>query len=240
MKKPSLERLGDFMAGKGFYIVLFFCVAAIGISGYYLFASVAGGPSADVAGPAKVVVTPAPTPPPAVLPVRPSVPPAAKPSAQPAGTPKPVATAKPKPKPVPTATVFTWPVKGEVLDAFSPDRQRYDTTMGDWRTHAGMDIAAAQGTQVKAMAGGSVEAVLQDFLMDTVVTIDHGDGLKSSYANLAEQPNVKAGDPVSAGDVIGSVGCSAKAESALAPHLHLELHKAETAVNPLDYLPEMR
>ena len=39
MKKPFMERFGDFMAGKGFYIVLFLCVAAIGISGYYLFSS---------------------------------------------------------------------------------------------------------------------------------------------------------------------------------------------------------
>ena len=38
-KKPILERIGDFMEGKGFYIVLFLCVAAIGISGYYLFSS---------------------------------------------------------------------------------------------------------------------------------------------------------------------------------------------------------
>ena len=39
MKKPFLKRMGDFLEGKGFYIVLFLCVAAIGISGYYLFSS---------------------------------------------------------------------------------------------------------------------------------------------------------------------------------------------------------
>ena len=37
MKKTMRDSVGDFMAGKGFYIVLFLCVAAIGISGYYLF-----------------------------------------------------------------------------------------------------------------------------------------------------------------------------------------------------------
>ena len=36
-QKPNRHKLGDFMEGKGFYIVLFLCVAAIGISGYYLF-----------------------------------------------------------------------------------------------------------------------------------------------------------------------------------------------------------
>ena len=39
MKRNRLEKLGDFVLGKGFYIVLFLCVAAIGISGYYLFSS---------------------------------------------------------------------------------------------------------------------------------------------------------------------------------------------------------
>ena len=37
MKEPLNQRISDFMAGKGFYIVLFLCVAAIGISGYYLY-----------------------------------------------------------------------------------------------------------------------------------------------------------------------------------------------------------
>ncbi|HWS41462.1 MAG TPA: M23 family peptidase, partial [Pseudoflavonifractor sp.] len=64
MKKPWTDRFGDFMAGKGFYIVLFLCVAAIGVSGYYLFSSLAGdGNTAAVAGPVQgVVVTPSVTP----------------------------------------------------------------------------------------------------------------------------------------------------------------------------------
>ena len=49
-KKPILERIGDFMAGKGFYIVLFLCVAAIGISGYYLFSSMNGDDGRTVSG----------------------------------------------------------------------------------------------------------------------------------------------------------------------------------------------
>ena len=58
-KKPILERIGDFMEGKGFYIVLFLCVAAIGISGYYLFSSLdMGDGDAAVAAPTQVVVMP--------------------------------------------------------------------------------------------------------------------------------------------------------------------------------------
>ena len=52
MKNRNLiQRLGDFMLGKGFYIVLFLCVATIGISGYYLLNSIAG----DMGGTSPVI-----------------------------------------------------------------------------------------------------------------------------------------------------------------------------------------
>ena len=55
MKQPFKERIGDFMAGKGFYIVLLLCVAAIGISGYYLYTTFQN--VAPVSGPVSVTVT---------------------------------------------------------------------------------------------------------------------------------------------------------------------------------------
>lgn len=84
MKKPFHQRVGDFLEGKGFYIVLFLCVAAIGISGYYLFDSLTrDGPDAPVAATAEITVTP--TPAPVRTPARPehSVPAAVRPSAVP-------------------------------------------------------------------------------------------------------------------------------------------------------------
>lgn len=59
MKNRNLiQRLGDFMLGKGFYIVLFLCVATIGISGYYLLNSIAGdmGGTSPVTGNPTVVL----------------------------------------------------------------------------------------------------------------------------------------------------------------------------------------
>ena len=81
-KRPFVERIGDFMAGKGFYIVLFLCVAAIGISGYYLFSSLnlGDGGNTAVAGPIQVVVTPSPSQSATPQPVKPSVSPQASPS----------------------------------------------------------------------------------------------------------------------------------------------------------------
>ena len=91
---------------------------------------------------------------------------------------------------------------------------------------------------VMAVAGGTVASVEQDDLMGTTVTIVHAGGLESIYANLAEAPAVEAGDEVAVGEVIGATGTTAAAESARAPHLHLEMWKEGESVDPLDYLPE--
>lgn len=238
-KKPILERIGDFMAGKGFYIVLFLCVAAIGISGYYLVSTMNPGEGQTVSGNVQVTVNPSP-----LVTATPSPTETLKPSQTPAPTPTPTPapTPTPSPTPVPTvaATGFTWPVKGEVIGNFSLEVLAYDQTMGDWRVHSALDIAAESGTQVRSIARGTVSAVFDDDLMGTTVVIDHGNGLSSIYANLAITPTVSAGDEVDMGEVIGSVGNTAIAESAKASHLHLEMQKDGQAVDPINYLPDLQ
>ncbi|MCI8478302.1 MAG: M23 family metallopeptidase [Oscillospiraceae bacterium] len=250
MKKPMKDRMGDFMAGKGFYIVLFLCVATIGISGYYLFSSVTSNLNptelgTQVAGQIQVTVTPS---------AAPAITPAATPAATPTLTPAPpVLSATPaptqqpaaavpsqavvQPEPTPAALVFTWPVKGEILSAFSVEALAYDVTMEDWRTHPGLDIAADPAIQVRAAAAGTVAAVEQDPLMGTVVVIDHSDDLRSVYANLDPETAVSVGDSVYTGDTIGQIGTTAIAESALPSHLHFTMLKNDLPTDPMDYLP---
>ncbi len=60
----------------------------------------------------------------------------------------------------------------------------------------------------------------RDDLYGTVVTIDHGDGTKAVYANLASEPAVAVNDAVEPGYIIGAVGTSALAEVGQQPHLH--------------------
>lgn len=67
----------------------------------------------------------------------------------------------------PVPAVFTWPVKGEILSGFSLEVLAYDETMGDWRTHSGVDIAASVGTNVLAISAGTVQGVYDDDLMGT-------------------------------------------------------------------------
>lgn len=260
MKKRSLfERIGDVMLGHGFYIVLALCVAAIGLSGYYFFSSLSVlGDSTLASTATQVVVTPEK---PSVS-AQPTVSASPTPSDTASATPSseteavsdglvspspstsPSEEVSPEPSasavvasPVAVANVFTWPVKGAVLSDYSLEVLAYDETMGDWRTHSGIDIAASLGTEVLATTAGTVVAVEYDLLMGTTVTIDHGDGLKSYYANLASLPTVSVGDTVKTGAVIGSVGSTAVAEAALAPHLHFELEEDGIAVDPISYLP---
>ena len=95
---------------------------------------------------------------------------------------------------------------------------------------------AETGPAVGACAAGTVESVETDDMLGTTVTIDHGAGLKSVYANLAEEVSVDPEDPVEAGTVLGAVGTSAISESAGPSHLHFAMQEYGVAVDPLNYL----
>lgn len=111
-----------------------------------------------------------------------------------------------------------------------------DPTLGDWRTHGGLDIAAAQGVQVLSISAGTVDQVYRDGLMGTTVVVDHGGGLQSWYCNLAEDVSVEAGDTVEIGGVLGTVGSTAIAEVGVSSHLHLETLLDGQPVDPREYL----
>ncbi len=247
MKNRSfLNKLGDFAMGKGFYIVLFLCIATIGISGYYLLKTVvndtratapAGG-NASVTLPDQSVARPTTPKPPETTPAKPSVP-STKPAAQP-DDPEPVKDDAPQPDTQPSketlSKVFTWPVQGTVLRDFSVETLSLDPTLGDWRTHGGLDIAAAQGVKVLSISAGTVEQVYTDGLMGTTVVVDHGGGLQSWYCNLADEVLVEAGDTVDIGSELGTVGSSAIAEVGVDSHVHLETLLNGQPVDPREYL----
>ena len=249
MKNPGFwKKLGDFALGKGFYIVLFLCVAAIGISGYYLLQTAvtdAGTPAQPAGGDASVTVpSQTQTPRPSVQ-TDPAGPDRSEPDRTPIQSqpddPEPV-TREPASEPTvaePDQTVsdvFTWPVKGTVLRDYSLETLLPDPTLGDWRTHGGLDIAAAEGVQVLAISAGTVSQVYEDDLMGTTVVVDHGGGLQSRYCNLAPETAVAQGDAVDIGTVLGTVGGTAILEVGMDPHLHLETTLDGVLVDPKEYL----
>ena len=243
--RDILKAMSDFVLGKGFYMVLALCLLTVGVSGYYLLRNVAQPmTTAETTRPTQEeteVTMPSITKPEQVESTVPEVPDLSQipvETARPTEVVLPEETQPEQPEPTVKATVYTWPVKGEVLRGFSVETLSLDPTLGDWRTHAGMDIAANVGTRVLAMSSGTVYEVAEDDLMGTCVTVDHGDGLFTIYCNLAQEVTVKAGDAVRTGDILGTVGESALIEREMPAHLHLELALNGKCLDPIAYLPE--
>ena len=124
------------------------------------------------------------------------------------------------------------PLSGQTVMVYSMDRLSYDPTTRDWRTHAGIDIAAEAGSQVHAAAAGTVYTTFDDDLMGTTVVIRHQDGYTTTYSSLSSELTVAPGDTVELGQTIGYVGCSAMMETALGDHLHFSVTLNDEPVNP--------
>lgn len=254
-KKAFSRKLGDFLAGRGFYVVLFICTAVIGVSAWILLSagnefneSDTGGSKASVSqfnkdarvsdGNAMI---------PDVTGQKPEVsstPSAAgnasaAPTAKATGGNDKASTAEDKSEAAMAKPLtFVWPIVGNIEVMYSVDELLYNKTMSDWRTHDGIDISSTIGTKVMAAADGTVADVRNDDLLGTTVVIDHGNGLQSIYANLAETPVVKKGDKVAMGSVIGAVGDTAIGESCETAHLHFAMTKDNLPVDPSKYLPK--
>ncbi len=128
------------------------------------------------------------------------------------------------------------PVNGEILSPFSNGELVKSETLGVWKTHDGVDIAADVGTPVKAMNKGEVTKVEEDPLWGYTVIIDHGSGIMGYYYNLSSSVAVEEGDIAEAGQTIGAVGDTAEIEAAMASHLHFGLKENGEWIDPVAYI----
>ena len=102
--------------------------------------------------------------------------------------------------------------------------------------HPGVDIAADAGAQVSALYDGIVTAADYDADKGWYIVLDHGDGLESEYRHMRELL-VSAGDAITMGQAIGTVGSTG---SATGPHLHFELRLNGAPVDPSGALAELQ
>ena len=213
----SKKFTGRGFGGKGYYIALILCAAAIGISGYVYYhdktPDTLGGEAADVAatGGDMAVVGSAPV------------------QDTPAGT---DATQPKKEAKLKTAS----PVEGETISPYAMDCLSYNATTRDWRTHDGVDIAAEAGTQVRAAADGTVYTTFEDDTMGHTVVIRHEGGYTTVYSSLDADLPVSAGDEVKLGDTIGVVSSSALVESAIGDHVHFSVTCNDEPMDPAAFL----
>ena len=123
---------------------------------------------------------------------------------------------------------LAWPVAGEILYRFGRAINPNNTAIR-WN---GIGIQAPQGTEVRAIAGGEVMVADPIGTYGLTVIVQHGGGDYSVYGSLS-RADVRKGDRLAAGDVLGAVG---RADPDMEPHLHLEIRPKGRALDPLAWL----
>lgn len=219
MQNNKSKGFRSFLKEKGYYIVLLLCAVAVGTSGYFLLKSnkiPSTNESTSVTAPGATETPPATS-----------------------GQATDVIATEGNTPTAPTAPQkmqIVPPVEGEVLNAFAADYLAYNATTRDWRTHEGVDFKAALGQDVVAAAEGTVYTVYEDESFGMTVVVHHADGYATYYSNLGEEVAVTAGQTVSAGTVLGTIGQTACIETVTEPHLHFAVYQNNNAIDPLDFL----
>lgn len=133
------------------------------------------------------------------------------------------------PKPIQNVVVQTMPAAGRMTSDFG---FRHHPIRGGTIFHDGVDIANVRSTPIEATGAGRVTRVEYSRGYGLTIEIDHGQGWTTRYAHLSSA-DVKVGDTVGAGALIGKMGSSG---SATGNHLHFEVRHYSFAVNPTPYL----
>jgi murein DD-endopeptidase MepM/ murein hydrolase activator NlpD len=137
-------------------------------------------------------------------------------------TPPPAEPVRPR---VRTDAALVWPLVGPVNSRFGPRRGRF---------HAGIDIGSPHYQEVVAAADGEVlYAADTGGALGKAVVLQHGAALRTVYAHLSVVI-AREGETVRQGQPIGGVGDTGRATG---PHLHFEVRRQGTPINPEDLLP---
>ena len=120
---------------------------------------------------------------------------------------------------------FIWPVWGRISGIYGSQR----ILNGQPRQpHYGIDIALPEGVAVRAAAAGQVTMAEDLYFTGGTIIIDHGYGLNSTYSHLLDM-EVKIGDRVERGQVIGSVGSTGRSTG---PHLDWRINWQNKRLDP--------
>lgn len=131
---------------------------------------------------------------------------------------------------------YCLPFGNEIIKDFSNMNPVYSKTMGDWRTHNGIDFSGEEGGAVVAIAYGDVISVYEDTIFGTCVLIDHGNGVTAKYCGLNKDTlTVNENTTVNAETVIGYLG-EVPGEKMEGAHLHFEITHNGEIVEPLEVM----
>jgi lysostaphin len=126
----------------------------------------------------------------------------------------------------------------QVATVILPYGWQINATTGEVFFHSGEDLLASVGTDVQAIAPGTVAFASEQGSYGNLIIINHNGGLQSRYAQL-ENVKVSVGQKVQQGDILGTVGVTGKPTSTQ-PHLHFEIRSSSSlgwvAKDPKSYL----
>ena len=138
-------------------------------------------------------------------------------------------------KPTVNPTTMAMPVaSGDVTSKYD---FMYDVTLDRYCVHQGMDFEGAAGTNVCAVLDGTVTDVVTNHIIgENYVTLTHADGMTTTYKYIDAKANLKKGDTVKRGDVIGTIAQAAGYETEQGEHLHFEIKINGKTADPDVYL----
>lgn len=128
-----------------------------------------------------------------------------------------------------SGTELTLPVRGRISSGFGTRRHPLS---GRTHFHSGIDVAAPRGSEVVSPAAGEVVETGSGGASGRFARVRHEDGTISSYAHL-ERLDVRRGDPIANGQVLGTVGTTGRSTG---PHLHLSVQREGDAIDPAAWL----
>ncbi len=132
-----------------------------------------------------------------------------------------------------TTTLWTKPFQYPLTSIFITDPYGYDRqTVGDTIVHKGTDFRAQIGTPVTAMNRGIVRIARLFTVYGNTVIVDHGQGVQTLYMHMSKL-NVKEGDIIEQGQVIGLSGDTGYADAA---HLHISVKINVISIDPMTFM----
>ena len=135
-----------------------------------------------------------------------------------------------------TVIEFVSPIaNASILKGYSATELQYNSALNEWSIHKAVDFSANIGDTVRACYAGTIENISSNILDGTVITINHGNNLKTVYKSLDDTVSVSVGDKVETGTIIAKVA-SSSGETTESGQVHFEVWKDDKLVDPAGYL----
>lgn len=129
---------------------------------------------------------------------------------------------------------YILPCEGEIIRPYSPEIPIYCETMGDWRTHSGVDFAVKESEEVLSVGDGKVSKVIVDSAYGYTVEVDYGD-FTARYCGLKQGECVGINQILNKGDFVGKVA-DVPVENKQGVHLHFEIVRDGDYADPIKTL----